>query len=94
MRRVYDVRTLFVEGSRVLMTMSVPLSGTELAVIRRLRTTAAAQCARSRLQPHRRELLRDALVTEAERRWNHETDATVVSLPRQLSGRVLQPASA
>ena len=70
-QRWYDVSHHVLKGSRVLMSTSVPLSGTELstaelAVIRRLRTTASAACARTRMQPHRRELLRDALVTEAE----------------------------
>ena len=76
------------------MTTSVPLSGTELAVIRRLRTTAAAECARTRMQRDRRDLLRDALVTEAERRWNHDTDASVVPLPRQRTAPALATASA
>ena len=47
------------------MTTSASLTGAERAVIRRLRSTAAAECARTRMQPHRRDLLRDALVTEA-----------------------------
>ena len=76
------------------MTTSVPLSGTELAVIRRLRTAAAAECARTRMQPHRRDLLRDALVTEAEQRWADDTDALVLSLPRQRGDRELETASA
>ncbi|HEX4978277.1 MAG TPA: hypothetical protein VFV40_10475 [Nocardioides sp.] len=74
------------------MTTSVPLSGTELAVIRRLRTTAAAECARTRMQPQRRELLRDALVTEAERRWLDLPDAVVLDLPRQRAVRELASA--
>lgn len=90
---VYDDRTTFSKGSRVLMTTSVPLSGTELAVIRRLRTAAAAGCARTRMQPHRRDLLRDALVDEAERRWS-DADATVLSLPTQRAVRELESASA
>ena len=94
MHLVYDACTTFSKGSRVLMTTSVPLSGTELAVIRRLRTTAAAECARTRMQPHRRELLRDALVSEAERRWSDDTDALVLSLPRQRGSRELETASA
>ena len=98
-QRWYDVSHHVLKGSRVLMSTSVPLSGTELstvelAVIRRLRTTASAECARTRMQPHRRELLRDALVTEAERRWSDD-DATVLQLPRQRRReRELEPASA
>lgn len=93
MHLVYDACTTFSKGSRVLMTTSVPLSGTELAVIRRLRTAAAAECSRTRMQPHRRELLRDALVSEAERRWS-DTEATVLALPRQRAARELETASA
>lgn len=76
------------------MTTSVPLSGTELAVIRRLRTAAAAGCARTRMQPHRRDLLRDALVDEAERRWAGDTEALVLPLPTQRGARELESASA
>lgn len=76
------------------MTTSVPLSGTELAVIRRLRTAAAAECARTRMEPHRRDLLRDALVSEAERRWDTGTDAAVLALPRQRTARELETATA
>lgn len=65
------------------MTTSASLTGAERAVIRRLRSAAATECARTRMQPHRRDLLRDALVTEAERRWGTGPDATVLSLPRQ-----------
>lgn len=75
------------------MTTSVPLSGTELAVIRRLRTTAAAECARTRMRPHRRDLVRDAIVTEAERRRS-DGDATVLRLPRRRVEREPEPASA
>ena len=108
-QRSYDVSHRVLKGSRVLMSTSVPpsgtelcgtelcgteLSGVELAVIRRLRTTASAECARTRMQPHRRDLLRDALVTEAERRWSDD-DATVLQLPRQRRReRELEPASA
>ena len=93
-QRWYDVSHHVLNGSRVLMSTSVPLSGTELAVIRRLRTTASAECARTRMEPHRRELLRDALVTEAERRWSDD-DATLLQLPRQRQReRELEPASA
>lgn len=74
------------------MTTSVPLSGTELAVIRRLRTTAASCRARTRMHRERRDLLRDALVTEAERRCSRDTDATVVHLPSWRAGR--EPATA
>lgn len=76
------------------MTMSLPLSGTELAVIRRLRTLAAAECARTRMEPQRRDLLRDALVSEAERRWDSGADAAVLTLPRQRAAYQLEPASA
>lgn len=76
------------------MTTSVPLSGTELAVIRRLRTAAAVECARTRMEPHRRDLLRDALVAEAERRSDSGTDAAVLTLPLQRTARELEPASA
>lgn len=76
------------------MTTSEPLSSTELAVTRRLRTAAAAGCARSRMDPRRRELLRDALVTEAERRWSNDQEATVLSFPRQRRAREAEPASA
>jgi len=76
------------------MTTSVPLSGTELAVIRRLRTVAAANCARTRMEPQRRDLLRDALVTEAEDRWSDDVDGTVLRLPGQRGPRELEPASA
>lgn len=76
------------------MTTAVPLSGTELAVIRRLRTAAAAGCARTRMQPHRRDLLRDALVDEAERLWADDTDATLLALPAQRHTRELESASA
>lgn len=76
------------------MTTSAPLSGTELALVRRLRATAAARCARTRMQPQRRDLLRDALVTEAERTWSEDVHATVVHFPHQRTGRGLQHASA
>lgn len=76
------------------MTTSVPLSGTELAVIRRLRTAAAAGCARTRMQPHRRDLLRDALVEEAERRWAEDREASVIPLPAQRAAGELESASA
>ncbi len=94
MYRVYDAQHHVLKGSRVLMTTAVPLSGTELAVIRRLRTAAAAGCARTRMQPHRRDLLRDALVDEAERLWSGGADATVLALPAQGGARELESASA
>ena len=95
MHLVYLVSHHVLKGSRVLMTTSaVPLSGTELAVIRRLRTAAAAECSRTRMQPHRRDLLRDALVSEAEQRWADDTDAVVLPLPRQRAARELETASA
>jgi hypothetical protein len=76
------------------MTTSVSLTGTELAVIRRLRTAAAAGCAATRMRPHHRDLLRDALVAEAQREWATGPGAEVVALPRQRDARELETASA
>lgn len=76
------------------MTTSVSPTGNELAMIRRLRTAAVARCAHSRMEPHRRDLLRDALVTEAERRWGPETEAAVIQLPRQRPGHARESATA
>lgn len=73
------------------MTSPVPLSGNELAVIRLLRDTAQANCPRTRMEPTRRRVLRDALVDEARTTL---AEGSMARIPRQRDARVLRPASA